>query len=497
MQQPPSLPSPYPPGVTLGAPVSPIRQASPANLGSNNPFRNRALSPSNSSITSGGRPERPTSTNPFLDDPDPLSPQSAPVGTMVSPVDKTDLLTGNTRDLFENLSLNAKPQSTGFRPAPPRPDNKPPQNGSSSTRQPTSRERSTRRERDPLDIFADPPSSSKYKSTKPRDRERRPRRNSESSVMERTPKLLDTEDDRRRRERRRREREARHKDGKPRSKKHNYQLDIIDKLDVTSIYGTGMFHHDGPFDACNPNRNRKGLRTAPMQAFPKDSTNMALGGSGPVKDNIDLNLFHGRTEEGYNDFASSGTIDFRRPTEGRILDPTSRIEPVHGSESMGLGTSTFLDGAPASRAAIQRRQSENDQQGGLNGGGLQRKKSLAQRLRGINRAPSSRVGTSPDSGPAASSGPSGPSRANDKNPFYQDYDDAWEKKGARIAEETPEPGRARASSSPKQRTAGLERKFTNERSNSGLDDNKNNAGGFMNRMKSLRKPRPERRVSND
>ena len=68
--------------------------------------------------------------------------------------------------------------------------------------------------------------------------------------MERTPKLVDTEDERRRRERRRREREreARHKDGKDvkdvkdgkhKSKKSNYHMDIIDKLDVTSIYGTG------------------------------------------------------------------------------------------------------------------------------------------------------------------------------------------------------------------------------------------------------------------
>lgn len=62
--------------------------------------------------------------------------------------------------------------------------------------------------------------------------------------MER-PKHVDTEEERKRRERRRREREARGKegkDGKPRSsssKKNNYQLDIIDKLDVTSIYGTG------------------------------------------------------------------------------------------------------------------------------------------------------------------------------------------------------------------------------------------------------------------
>lgn len=56
---------------------------------------------------------------------------------------------------------------------------------------------------------------------------------------------MDPEEERRRRERRRREREARHRDGKPRdgkssrSKKANYHMDIIDKLDVTSIYGTG------------------------------------------------------------------------------------------------------------------------------------------------------------------------------------------------------------------------------------------------------------------
>ncbi|THC91090.1 hypothetical protein EYZ11_009452 [Aspergillus tanneri] len=473
--------------MTLGPPVSPVRQASPqlpVNLASNNPFRNRALSPS-SSATSGSRPERPTSTNPFLDDIDALSPQSAPVGTMTFPTEKQDL-TDSTRDLFDNLSLNSAPQPTGFRPAPaPLRSNGPPPNGASSSRAPpTSRER---REKNPLDIFADPPSSSKPSSSKPRDRERRPRRNSESSVMDRTPKLLDADDEKRRRERRRRER----KDGKPRSKKGNYQLDIIDKLDVTSIYGTGMFHHDGPFDACNPSRNRKGLRTAPMQAFPEDSTNMALGGAGPLNQNIDLNLFHGRTEEGYNDF--SYTIESRK-TEGVSFDPKSRIEPVHGAQSLGLGTSTFLDGAPASRSAMQRRQSENEQQNSQNGG-LQRKKSLAQRIRGMNRAPSGRV-ASPEASYTASSGNSGPIKSNEKNPFSQDYDDAWEKKGARIAEESRDIGRARSSSSPKTSTT-LERWHTTERTNSGLEERQNNGGGFINRMKSLRKTRPERRVSND
>ncbi len=90
-----------------------------------------------------------------------------------------------------------------------------------------------------LDIFADPESPER----------RRLRRNSESSILDgRSGKPLTAEDERRRKERRHREKEARHRDGKPRQerpststkpKKPNQRLDIIDKLDVTSIYGTG------------------------------------------------------------------------------------------------------------------------------------------------------------------------------------------------------------------------------------------------------------------
>lgn len=263
-----------------------------------------------------------------------------------------------------------------------------------------------------------------------------------------------------------------------------------------------VFHHDGPFDACNPNRNRKGLRAAPMQAFPKNSTNMALGGAGPVNQNLDLNMVYGTSTEGYNDFASTGSVH-TRGNEAPNFDPTKRIEPVHGSESMGLGTSTFLEGAPASRAAI-RRESENDNQNVQNGGGLQRKKSLAQRIRGVNgnRTQSGRV-ISPDrvNTVRSESSHAGSVRGNDKNPFYQDYDDAWDKKGARIqvaegTREIPDVGRVRSSSSPKQST-GLDRKYGTERSFSGLEDGKSNSGGFISRMKSLRKPRPERRHSDD
>lgn len=76
-----------------------------------------------------------------------------------------------------------------------------------------------------LNIFADQADKS---------RERRPRRNSDTSIREKTPKLLDPNDDRRKRERRPRDPR---RDGKPRGPSR--RLDVIDKLDVTSIYGTG------------------------------------------------------------------------------------------------------------------------------------------------------------------------------------------------------------------------------------------------------------------
>lgn len=67
------------------------------------------------------------------------------------------------------------------------------------------------------------------------------RRNSDSSVVSRSSrKLLDPEEEKKRAERRRRERRHRERDAKDgKSKKPDRKLDIIDKLDVTSIYGTG------------------------------------------------------------------------------------------------------------------------------------------------------------------------------------------------------------------------------------------------------------------
>ena len=98
----------------------------------------------------------------------------------------------------------------------------------------------TRNTSEVLDIFADPAETS-------RSHDRRPKHDSGSSVTDRNGKPLQPEEERRRRERRRREVRHRERDSSgrpipsagPRGKKPSHRLDVIDKLDVTSIYGTG------------------------------------------------------------------------------------------------------------------------------------------------------------------------------------------------------------------------------------------------------------------
>lgn len=380
------------------------------------------------------------------------------------------------------------------------------------------------------------------------ERERLQRR--ERERVERPPR---TESEERRRRERRREREERHRRERERSGKTRKAqgLDIIDKLDVTGIYGQGckfsgwrigskvgmlistVIHHDGPFDACNPHRNKasgKSRRPAPMQAFAADSANMMMGGSGPLRSRLDLDKIHGTGEEGFQDYAAT------RRQDTQIVNTTERFEQVHGDPTAGLGTSTFLEGAPASRRDVQRRESEDQeamyaQQGIGNGGGLGRKKSLAQRFRGMSatRKMSAGAPTSPDaryhneaimdSPPAAGSLPKkaisagGHARANfskenEVNPFDNEYDNAFDKKGTqiRIAEqERPSANRPQPSSSS--RGPGLSRSVTSDsapqvRGATPDEERPANAsgpsggGGFLSRMKSLkggRRARPERR----
>ena len=238
-----------------------------------------------------------------------------------------------------------------------------------------------------------------------------------------------------------------------------------------------------------------------MQAFPKDSQNMLLGGSGPNHSRLNLEQIHGTGQEAHIDYNRSAATDefgddLRRPHPERSASfhPTARVEPLHGEESAGLGTSTFLEGAPASRAAIQRRESENEAAMAVNGGGLSRKKSLAQKIRGVR--PGGRM-ASPEPDIASPTSPSGIGRSeNNANPFFKDYDREYDKKGAQIAFAAEEKavGRNRAPSSPR-RGPGLERKMTAESTNGG-EESKSSGGGFLSRVKSLkggRRARGDRR----
>ena len=276
-----------------------------------------------------------------------------------------------------------------------------------------------------------------------------------------------------------------------------------------------------------------------MQAFPKDSANNVIGGSGPVNNNIDLAQFHGHTADGFEDYSAPAVANssveqpvfepyagasapYRgdaRPGIDRTtsFNPGAKTDIVHGHETMGLGTSTFLEGAPAPRIAIQRRESESEVPG--TGVGIERKRSLAQKIRGISNARNTagmRGVNSPEpvyevvgaAGDAQSVG--GLKKFRETNPFFNNYDDEYEKKGAKIqiAEEqnkaslsaaTSGRGRARAPSNPVRGLTGaapLERRFTSDTSGAGtLDTGESKSGGFLSRVRSLRggkKSRPQR-----
>jgi hypothetical protein len=278
-----------------------------------------------------------------------------------------------------------------------------------------------------------------------------------------------------------------------------------------------VFHHDGPFDACNPHRNRAGSRRAPMQAFPKDSLNNVLGGSGPLNKRPDHTQFMGQSnDEAFTDYSRGGDRATAygsynsRPvqpgvplSEANVQSSLQKVEPIHGDESMGLGTSTFLEGAPASRAAIQKTEAEN---AAAAASGLQRKKSLAQKIRGISNTrrdfgpgpPGRVVSAEPRYSPTSPTlyTPNGTRlRAQERNPFFNEYD-ADKKESINVVRPGSSAGRARAPSSPGLPSGGpLERRTTTD--SIGVEAPKQSTG-FLSRVKSLkggpRRPKAEKPV---
>ncbi|KAG5519353.1 hypothetical protein PMAC_001979 [Pneumocystis sp. 'macacae'] len=134
-------------------------------------------------------------------------------------------------------------------------------------------------------------------------------------------------------------------------------VDRIDLLDVTAVYGSGAFHHDGPFDACNPCRN-KNSRKDPLFAFPKDSTSMSFVKLETESSGFPIDKYFGRRDiEAYNEFSPSAFYSRKKCSSSSsrsfTYEPTQKVELLHGSESTGLGTPTFIEGSYASRVAMQ------------------------------------------------------------------------------------------------------------------------------------------------
>lgn len=242
-----------------------------------------------------------------------------------------------------------------------------------------------------------PASSTSSSSSRPpehqstRDASNRPPRRSRSESDKKTSSH-------RHRDRSDKDRERRHK--KSPSKKaaqpvKSKNLDTIDKLDVTGFFGGG-FHHDGPFDACTPHRN-KNVKAAPVMAFPADGPNNSISGS-KVNKHPHMNMAFGNYDESQNEIVgrAPGKVDvpYTKTNHSNNSDPTAALYlpkhnpsvvnfdanqkavPVHGEVTPGLGSSTFVDGAPAPKAAAA-----DEYLAPPNGGGLGRKKSLVQRLR--------------------------------------------------------------------------------------------------------------------
>ncbi|KAF8332386.1 uncharacterized protein EI90DRAFT_854120 [Cantharellus anzutake] len=101
-------------------------------------------------------------------------------------------------------------------------------------------------------------------------------------------------------------------------RKKSHHVDLIDQLDYSSL-GQGTFHHDGPFDALAPSRNRNNIAKAPMRAFNEEEA--ILAAAAPP------------------DLASS--LTHPHDTTGQLLHPSGHEE--HARRSVGKGGSRTFE----------------------------------------------------------------------------------------------------------------------------------------------------------
>ncbi len=235
-----------------------------------------------------------------------------------------------------------------------------------------------------------------------------------------------------------------------------------------------------------------------MQAFPKDSLNNVIGGSGPLNARPNHATFMGTAdEEAFKDYSNKAALDKMGSSSLMpVFDPLSRGHILHGDETLGLGTSTFLEGTPAARTTIQRREAEK--QADTSGDALQRKKSLAQRIRNINR-----VGPRDFQAPGRLTNPEGvyPRRSppdvplpnatsasmqpptSERNPFFTEFDP--KKEGETITVRKLDQAEPKSPTSPG-RAPGLERRATTDVASPSDDSQAKPGSGLLARVKSLK-----------
>ncbi|KAG6856654.1 hypothetical protein H0H87_002244 [Tephrocybe sp. NHM501043] len=218
---------------------------------------------------------------------------------------------------------------------------------------------------------------------------------------------------------------------KPKSKpkKGSQHADVIDRLDFTGV--GPMFHHDGPFDACAPSRNRQPNK-APMFAWTPRSDDLLGSSGGSAYPSADA----------YKAFSNTNYVDPPKKKVDAIAEAWGIHEPEPYEEFFAGGGSGRADGdTPTSsiyngRDAHKKRSTTTtappepprsnkrtvpppqpifvpdnpDQVDPLSsspplspGGNFQRKKSLMHRIRKMRDAPNVPVSSDYDQPPSPSS----------------------------------------------------------------------------------------------
>ncbi|EGN91576.1 hypothetical protein SERLA73DRAFT_192246 [Serpula lacrymans var. lacrymans S7.3] len=125
---------------------------------------------------------------------------------------------------------------------------------------------------------------------------------------------------------------------KTRTKKGSMHADVIDRLDFTSV--GPMFHHDGPFDACAPSRNRHRTK-APMLAWSSTPTEE------PTEPNRSLHL----SPDIYKATISSSYDSSKRRVDA-IAEAWGTHEPEPYQEFFAGGGSVRYDGDNPSNSNV-------------------------------------------------------------------------------------------------------------------------------------------------